>query len=204
MDIGYVRILSFQKTTPQELRSALLQLRSQPGGLKALVLDLRGNLGGSYEAALQVAELFLPEGVIVYTHSRTKEEVRRANNPDALAVPMVVLVDGETASAAEIVAGALKDNNRAKLVGQTTFGKGSIQCLMKLDSLKAGLQVTVARFASPEHVFYDAHGVAPHDPVENRMTMMMGADAQRDHAYKLAEQMAEERMPPALTMPPMQ
>jgi carboxyl-terminal processing protease len=201
-DIGYVRILSFQKTTPQELQSALLQLRSQPGGLKALVLDLRGNLGGSYEAALQVAEMFLPEGVIVYTHSRTKEEVRRANNPDALNVPLVVLVDSETASAAEIVAGALKDNSRARLVGQTTFGKGSIQCLVKLDSLKAGLQVTVARFASPEHVFYDAHGVAPHDAVENRMPMMMAADAQREHAFRLAEQLAEMSAP--MKMPPMQ
>jgi carboxyl-terminal processing protease len=203
-DIGYVRVLSFQKTTPQELRSALLQLRSQPGGLKALVLDLRGNLGGSYEAALQVAEMFLPEGVIVYTHSRTKEEVRRANNPDALTMPLVVLVDSETASAAEIVAGALKDNGRARLVGQTTFGKGSIQCVVKLDSLKAGLQVTVARFASPEHVFYDAHGVAPHDAVENRMSMMMAADAQREHAFELAARMADEMPPAPMKMPPMQ
>jgi carboxyl-terminal processing protease len=200
-DIGYVRILSFQKTTPQELRSALIQLRSQ-GGLKALILDLRGNLGGSYDAALQVAELFLPEGIIVYTHSRTKEEVRRANNPGALTVPLVVLVDGETASAAEIVAGALKDNNRAKLVGQTTFGKGSIQCLVKLDSLKAGLQVTVARFASPEHVFYDAHGVAPHEAVEN--TMMMMADQQLKRALEVAEEKAGEMMPTPLKMPPMQ
>jgi carboxyl-terminal processing protease len=181
--IGYVRIIAFQKTTPQELRSELVWLRSQPSGLKGLVLDLRGNLGGSFEAGLQVAEQFLSEGIIVYTQLRTKEEARRANNPNALTVPMVVLVDGETASAAEVVAGALKDNNRAELVGQTTYGKGSIQCLMKLDSLKAGMQVTVARFASPERVPYDGHGVTPQHVVENGM--MMNADPQRNEAFAL-------------------
>jgi carboxyl-terminal processing protease len=198
--VGYVRIVSFQKTTPQELRSALLHLRSQPGGLKALIIDLRGNLGGSFDPALQVAELFLPEGVIVYTHSRTKEDVRRANNPDAMPVPLVVLVDSETASSAEIVAGALKDNNRARLIGQVTFGKGSMQCLVKLDSLKAGMQVTYARFASPEHVFYDARGVTPHEVVENS-AMMMAVDQQRERAFELARQMAEMASAP-LKMPP--
>jgi len=190
--IGYIRIVAFQKTTPQDLRSELLLLRSQPTGLKALILDLRGNLGGSFEAGLQVAEQFLTDGVIVYTQMRTitKDEARRANNPEALTVPMVVLVDGETASAAEIVAGALKDNNRATLVGQTTYGKGSIQCLVKLDSLKAGMQVTVARFSSPEHVPYDGHGVTPQHLVENNMTMMM-ADPQRQRAMDLAQKMIE-------------
>jgi carboxyl-terminal processing protease len=188
--IGYIKLVSFQKNTPQELRSKLLQLRSQPDGLKALVLDLRGNLGGSFEAGVEVAEQFLADGVIVYTQfttsrRRTKEEARRANNPDAVTVPLVVLVDGETASAAEVVAGALKDNNRADLVGQTTFGKGSIQCLVKLDALKAGMQVTVARFSSPEHVAYDGHGVTPHHVVENTMTMMMNTDPQRDEARAL-------------------
>lgn len=196
--VGYVRLTSFQKTTPQELRSALLQLRSQPGGLKALVLDLRGNLGGSFEAALQVAEMFLPEGVIVYTETRLKEDARRANNPDALAVPLVVLVDADTASAAEIVAGALKDNNRARLVGQPTYGKGSIQCVLKLESIKSGLQVTVARFSSPERVPYDGRGITPHEVVENATTMMMMADPQRDRAFDLATDLAKT---PMLKMP---
>jgi carboxyl-terminal processing protease len=198
--VGYVRIISFQKTTPQELRSALIHLRSQPGGLKALILDMRGNLGGSFDPALQVAELFLPDGVIAYTHSRTKEDVRRANNPDALLVPLVVLVDSETASSAEVLAGALKDNNRARLVGQVTFGKGSMQCVVKLDSLKAGLHVTYARFASPEHVFYDGRGVTPHEVVENS-EMMMAVDQQRERALELARQMAEMTAGP-LKMPP--
>jgi carboxyl-terminal processing protease len=198
--VGYIRIVSFQKTTPQDLRSALLQLRSQPEGLKALVLDLRGNLGGSFEAALQVAEQFLSDGVIAYTQLRTQEKAQRASNPDALKVPLVVLVDGETASAAEVVAGALKDNNRAELVGQTTYGKGSIQCLVKLDSLKAGMQVTVARFSSPDRVPYDGHGVTPQHVVENGMTMMM-TDPQRAEAFARAKKLA--MMPAALKMPPM-
>jgi carboxyl-terminal processing protease len=198
--IGYIRLVSFQKTTPQELRSELLRLRSRPAGLKGLILDLRGNLGGSFEAGIEVAEQFLSDGVIVYTQfttsrRRTKEEARRANNPDALAVPLVVLVDGETASAAEVVAGALKDNSRATLVGQTTFGKGSIQCLVKLEALKAGMQVTVARFSSPDRVAYDGHGVTPQVVVENTMTMMMNTDPQRDEAFALlAKKLA--MMPP--------
>jgi carboxyl-terminal processing protease len=198
--VGYVHLISFQKTTSQELRSALLQLRSQQNGLKALILDLRGNLGGSFEAALQVAELFLSDGVICYTQTRLREEVRRANNPGALAVPMVVLVDGETASAAEVVAGALKDNNRATLVGQPTYGKGSLQYRLKLERIKSALQVTVRRFSSPEHVPYEGHGVTPHRLVENS-TMMM-TDLQRQTAFEMAKELAE--MPaPSLKMPPM-
>jgi carboxyl-terminal processing protease len=200
--IGYVRIRTFHQDTPQDLRSALLYLRSQPEGLKALILDLRGNLGGSFKAALKVSEEFLTEGVIVYTQFRTREKAERASNPDALTLPMVVLVDADTASAAEIVAGALKDNKRAWLMGQPTYGKGSIQCLVKLDSLKAGLQVTVARFSSPERVGYDGHGVTPHELVEYSVSMMSpGSDSQQKAAYdylvnKLSGTPAPMKMPP--------
>jgi carboxyl-terminal processing protease len=193
--IGYVRIRTFHQETPQELRSALLSLRSQPEGLKGLVLDLRGNLGGSFKAALKVTEEFLTEGVIVYTQFRTREKAERASNPDAVTLPMVVLVDADTASAAEIVAGALKDNGRAKLVGQPTYGKGSIQCLVKLDSLKAGLQVTVARFSSPNRVAYDGHGVTPDALVEYSVAMMpSGDDSQQRKARDLLVEAIKQRM----------
>jgi carboxyl-terminal processing protease len=213
--IGYIRLLTFQKTTPQELQSAVLQLRSQPEGLRALVLDLRGNLGGSFEAGAKVAELFLSDGIIVYTQMGgkfSKEKPRRANNPDAFTMPLVVLVDGNTASAAELVAGALKDNlkdnvSRATLIGQPTFGKGSIQCLLPLKSLKAGLHVTVARFSSPERVPYDGNGVTPHELVENSMMMGdMRADPQSVRAVTLAKEKAEKAemmMPNPLQKPPM-
>ncbi|HEX5269846.1 MAG TPA: S41 family peptidase [Gemmataceae bacterium] len=198
--IGYVRLISFQKTTPQELRSQVLWLRSQPSGLKGLILDLRGNLGGALEAALEVAEQFLSEGVILITQFRTREDVRRASNAGALTLPLVVLVDGETASSAEIVAGALKENNRAELVGQPTYGKGSIQCVVKLKSLRAGMQVTIARFSSPDRVPYDGHGVTPHHVVESTVTMM-SADPQRDEAFALLAK--KLMMSPALKMPPL-
>jgi carboxyl-terminal processing protease len=184
--IGYIKLASFQKNTLHELKDALLQLQSQSLGLKVLVLDLRGNLGGYFPAARQVAELFLQEGVIVYTQTRHREEAHRANNPQALTLPLVLLVDGETASAAEVVAGAFKETGRATLVGQPTFGKGTIQCLVRLDTIKSGLQITIARFCSPNHISYDGRGVLPDRYVER--TGMMG-DGQREAAFQVADQM---------------
>jgi carboxyl-terminal processing protease len=162
-DLGYLRILSFQKNTVQELDEALLQLRMQ--GMKALIMDLRGNWGGIFPVALQVAERFLPEGkVIVSTQSQLTEQVRRyqANYPGSLDIPVVILVDGETASAAEVVAGALQENDRAKLVGQATYGKWSIQRVLQLENSKAGgLRITLARFLSPSGKDYNLTGVLP-------------------------------------------
>jgi carboxyl-terminal processing protease len=202
--IAYIKIKAFNETTPQDLQSALLLCRSN--GMKGLILDLRGNLGGSFKAAIQVAEQFLPDGVIVYTQFRTKEKAWRANNPDALTVPMVVLVDGDTASAAEVVAGALKDHKRAELVGQPTYGKGSIQTLVRLKSLKAALQVTVARFSSPDRVSYDGHGITPDYPFENVVSMSDDPrkDPQREEALRrLKMKMVGMPMPMMPNMPPM-
>jgi C-terminal peptidase prc len=160
--IGYVRLANFQKTTPQEMESALLRLRSE--GLRALILDLRGNPGGSFPAAVQVADRFLPNGVIVSTQGQLRSVTKTyvAQHPlTALDVPMIVLVDGDTASAAEVVAGALKDNQRALLVGQTTYGKGSIQRLLHLQA-GGGLWLTLARFYTPRGQPFAGVGVTPH------------------------------------------
>jgi carboxyl-terminal processing protease len=162
--IGYVRVNSFSDTTVQDLKSAILRLESS--GMQVLVLDLRGNPGGSFPAGVKVAELFLKDGIIVCKQGRVKEETHKANNPDAFTMPVVVLVDGETASAAEVVAGALKENNRARLIGQTTFGKGSIQTMIQFDKVPAGMRITVARFLSPTNQPYHGQGVAPHRVVE--------------------------------------
>jgi carboxyl-terminal processing protease len=182
--IGYIRILSFQESTPQELRDALLQL--QAAQMKALVLDLRGNAGGSFDAGVQVAELFLPEGVIATSESpvRRFRNTYRSHNPHALRMPLVVLVDGETASAAEMVAGALKENQRATLVGAPTYGKGSMQCPVTLKKTPAGLWITVAQFFSPTHQPYNGRGVLPHilETVD-----VMGA--QRTSAWRVAQQL---------------
>ena len=165
--IGYLRIAHFQKTTVQDVREALLNLQTQE--IKGLILDLRGNPGGSFDAAKEIAELFLPEGaVILNTNSQLKQfkdkeiRVRAGGNP--LTIPICVLVDYETASSAEILAGALKDNGHGRLVvGQPTFGKGSIQKIIPLDNSKTppGIRLTVAQFTSPRKYPYTNVGVTP-------------------------------------------
>ncbi len=181
-EVGYVRVSGFHENTVQELKEAVLQLQSM--GMKGLVLDLRGNPGGLFKPAVQVAELFLGNEVIVYTHSQGhpdyKNRALRAESVNPWVFPLVVLVDGETASAAEVVAGALKENRRATLVGQTTFGKGSIQTVIpvpasedrkKLDKIppgqRIGLCITVAKFSSPARQPYSGRGVIPDIPEEN-------------------------------------
>jgi carboxyl-terminal processing protease len=167
--IGLLRISHFQESTLQEVKEALASL--QTDGLRVLILDLRGNPGGLFKAAVSVAELFLGAGVIVITRSQFPEYNRpyRAEFGNPLAVPMVVLIDGDTASSAEVLAGALKENRRATLVGQTTFGKGTIQCLIPLDrppldKVPGGIRITVARFQSPLRHPYCGAGVSPDVP----------------------------------------
>lgn len=182
--IGLLRVLTFHENTLQEVRDAVVQLQSL--GIAVLILDLRGNGGGSFRPAVQMAELFLHDAVIVMTHSRLRGYNRtfKADNPHALDIPLVVLVDGETASAAEVVAGALKENQRATLVGQTTFGKGSIQAVLALDKVPAGVRITVAKFYSPADYAYSGRGVTPHEVVD------AGAEAQLSAARAAALRLA--------------
>jgi len=178
--VGYVQISYFQESTTQELDAALSALTK--AGIKALIVDLRGNAGGLFEAALEVTQRFLANGVIVVKQRWDfKKEEFTAQNPGALTLPLVVMVDGETMSSAEIVAGALKDHKRARLVGQTTFGKGLLQRVFRLPDqglLKTpaesggvatgGVRLTVARFFSLSGMAYHDRGVAPHLFVERR------------------------------------
>jgi carboxyl-terminal processing protease len=167
--VGRLTIHYFQESTLQEIKDALGAL--QAAGMKVLILDLRHNPGGLFRSAIEVAELFLPEGIIVVsqTHAIKDRKISgtiRADHPDALLMPMVVLIDGETASAAEVLAGALKDNGRAKLVGQPTFGKGTLQCVIPLDKpyferMPAGIRITVAKLLSPHWQPYSGKGVEP-------------------------------------------
>jgi carboxyl-terminal processing protease len=168
--IGKLTISYFQESTLQEVKEALTAL--QDYGMKVLILDLRGNPGGLFKSAVEIAELFLPEGIIVVsqTHLHFKDRklsgTIRSEQPDAYLMPMVVLIDGETASAAEVLAGALKDNGRAKLVGHTTYGKGTLQCVIPLDKpyferLPAGIRITVAKLLSPSWQPYSGKGIQP-------------------------------------------
>jgi C-terminal processing protease CtpA/Prc len=165
-EIGYLQIALFQESTPQEVDVAFATLTKN--GMKGLVLDLRGNAGGLLESSIEVARRFLASGVIASTENYDPKlsMVYQSRNPAAWVVPLVVLVDGDTASAAEVLAGALKENGRARLVGQPTFGKGFSQGLVKLPDAvggmpTGGLRLTIARFLSPKGTSYQGQGVTP-------------------------------------------
>jgi len=167
--VGLIQINYFGDSTVQDVKESLAQL--QTAGARAIILDLRGNPGGSFKPGCQVAELFLNEGVIVYSESPLDEYNKpfevKSKNPVTL--PVVVLVDRDTASAAEVVAGALKDNRPGNtlIVGQTTFGKGSIQGVIPLDKsplekTPGGVRLTVAKLYAPgKHLAYTGRGVTP-------------------------------------------
>ena len=162
--LGYVRISQFSETTGEDLQAALKDLRKRNRApLKGLVLDLRNNPGGVLEAAVAVADVFLDSGVIVTAKGRTPESKFEmdATPGDALnGAPIVVLVNGGSASAAEIVAGALKDHRRAKLMGRTTFGKGSVQTVIPLSGDRA-IKLTTSLYYTPSGISINHRGIAP-------------------------------------------
>ncbi len=147
--IGYVRLSSFGRDTVKELKHALTQLTKD--GMKALVLDLRFNPGGLLSAATEVSDMFVEEGKIVSTKGRNTEEREwKAQKPDTFAgFPMVVLVNGYSASASEIVSACLQDNNRAIIVGDRTWGKGSVQNVIEMEHGKSALKLTTASYHRP-------------------------------------------------------
>ncbi len=161
-DIGYVRVSNFQSNTAEELSKALEALE-EGGNLKGLVLDMRNNPGGLLSQAIDVSEMFLDSGIIVSTKGRTGShdiEARAHKNSKPRAYPMIVLVNGGSASAAEIVAGALQDNKRALILGSRTFGKGSVQTILPLSD-GSGLRLTTARYYTPSGKSIQSSGIAP-------------------------------------------
>ncbi len=164
---AYVRIRSFQDRTDRELRHALDGARKEIGGpIQGLALDLRNNPGGLLDQAVKVADRFLSKGVIVSTEARGKQpEVEEAREKDTEpGYPVVLLVNRGSASASEIVAGALQDQGRAVVVGSQTFGKGSVQTVVELDDGSA-LKLTVARYFTPSHRSIQDRGITPDVPV---------------------------------------
>ena len=161
---GYVRISQFQTRTGESLREAVDKLRGEADDtLKGLVLDLRNNPGGVLSAAVAVSDAFLDSGTIVYTEGRMDdaELTFSAKGSDILdGVPIVVLVNGGSASASEIVAGALQDHRRAVIMGEKTFGKGSVQTILPMDNGSA-LKLTTARYYTPSGTSIQARGIVP-------------------------------------------
>lgn len=163
-DIGYVRISQFQLRTGSDLLKSIAKLKKEnKRPLKGLVLDLRNNPGGVLRAAVQVSEAFLTDGLVVYTKGRNKRSkiTFEADSGDVMnAKPIVVLINEGSASASEIVAGALQDHNRALIAGRTSFGKGSVQTLMPLNNGGA-IKLTTARYFTPNGRSIQAKGIEP-------------------------------------------
>jgi carboxyl-terminal processing protease len=166
---GYLRVSQFQVNTGRKLRDAVTELKEKNGGtLKGLVLDLRNNPGGVLTAAVSVSDAFISDGLIVYTEGRGPEAAQKfsATSGDILeGVPIVVLVNAGSASASEIVAGALQDNGRAIIMGEKTFGKGSVQTILPI-SESAALKLTTARYFTPKGRSIQAEGIEPDVPLE--------------------------------------
>jgi carboxyl-terminal processing protease len=165
-DVGYIRITQFNEQTSDGLKKAISDLQSQiaQDQLKGYVLDLRNNPGGLLDQAISVADAFLERGEIVSTRGRDPEETQRFSaHPGDLSKgkPVIVLINGGSASASEIVAGALQDHKRATLVGTRSFGKGSVQTIIPLGAGNGALRLTTARYFTPSGRSIQAKGITP-------------------------------------------
>ncbi len=195
---GYIRITQFREEEPENLRHAITKLEKQSKGkLEGIVLDLRNNPGGLLTAAVDTSNMFLNKGMIVYTKGRTPDSDQqfKAKPGDLLkGAPIVVLVNGGTASAAEIVSGALKDNHRAIVVGTDTFGKGSVQTIIPLQN-GAALKLTTARYYTPNGRSIQAEGITPNivlEPLKVSAAKQVPTLHEKDLAGSLKNRQAPE------------
>ena len=161
---GYIRLSQFQARTPEDMLTAIGALKREAGGsLQGLVLDMRDNPGGVLNAAVAVSDAFLQSGTIVYTEGRISDsQLKFKAAPDDVleGAPIVVLVNGGSASASEIVAGALQDHRRAVIMGQQTFGKGSVQTIVPVNE-RTAVKLTTARYFTPNGRSIQAEGIVP-------------------------------------------
>jgi len=187
---GYIRISQFQSHTGENLAKQINKLREESKGkINGLVLDLRNNPGGVLNAAVEVSDAFLEKGLIVYTQGRVPDsELKFTATPNELidGAPMVVLVNGGSASASEIVAGALQDHKRAIIMGTQTFGKGSVQTILPLKNNTA-LKLTTARYYTPSGRSIQASGIKPDIELESiKIASVEGGDGVRIKEADLA------------------
>ena len=181
-NIGYIRIISFSEQTLGGIERAMDKLRAEmDGGLKGLVLDLRNNPGGLLEQSIKVVDFFLERGEIVSTRSRRPDDAQRFNaksGDSADGLPMVVLINGGSASASEIVAGALQDHRRAIVMGTNSFGKGSVQTIVPLEGHGA-IRLTTAHYYTPSGRSIQAKGIEPDIVVEQARVEVIDGDGRR-------------------------
>jgi carboxyl-terminal processing protease len=207
--IGYLQLTGFQKTSAAEIDRALSSLADQ--GMRILVLDLRGNPGGLLNVAVEIAERFIDQGLVVSTRGRAQGQTQSlaTRGQARWRMPMYVLVDRDSASASEILAGALQDHNRATILGARTYGKGSVQSIFSLRSAPAGLKLTTAKFYSPHNRPYSEQGVQPDIPITLRSSAKPAGsssaprdefapgDPDRDMVLAAAIRTAKERAHPS-------
>ena len=198
--VGYIRIRQFAATTDTLLEEQLEHLSAKlPGGFRGLVLDLRRNPGGLLDQGVKVADRFIADGLIVKTVGKgghVMDESRAHSRGTWLGFPMVVLVDGATASAAEIVAGALQDHGRGVVLGTQTFGKGSVQTVIDLDGCgpkPCGLKITVARYYTPSGRSIQGQGITPNVVVEATAPPADPSDADTPRERDLQKRLRNEQ-----------
>ena len=178
---GYIRLAQFQERSDRDVQKALEKMAAEKGGIKGLVLDLRNDPGGLLTQAVRISDLFLDSGLIVYTEGRIESQKQKyfaQKDGSWMDFPMVVLVNGGSASASEIVAGALQDHKRAVVLGTKTFGKGSVQTILPLDDNSA-LRLTTARYFTPKGRSIQAMGIVPDIIVEATPPQEAKADEKR-------------------------
>jgi carboxyl-terminal processing protease len=188
--IGYIRLKQFNANASREMRAAIQDLEGQ--GAQGYVLDLRSNPGGLLEASIDIARQWLNKGTIVSTRTREGiRDIRRATGSAITDKPMVVLIDQGSASASEILSGALQENERAKLVGQKTFGKGLVQAVRGLSD-GSGMTVTIAKYLTPNGTDIHKNGIQPDISAEMsekeiRNFKIEDLGTSRDSQYRVAE-----------------
>ena len=193
---AYIRLAQFQERSDRDLQRALENFAAEKSGIKGLVLDLRNNPGGLLTQAVRVTDLFLESGMIVYTEGRIEAQKQKyfaQKDGTWMEFPIVVLVNGGSASASEIVAGALQDHKRAVVLGTKTFGKGSVQTILPLDDSSA-LRLTTARYFTPNGRSIQAAGIVPDIVLDNTP-----ADAKSEPAKR--PNLREENLPGHLINP---
>jgi carboxyl-terminal processing protease len=198
--VGYFKLSSFQKTTSRDVDTALWKLHEQ--GMKQLIIDLRGNPGGLLKAAVEVADKFVYDGLIVATRGRSPREDfdHRGEIAGTWRVPLVLLIDHDSASASEILAGAIHDHRRGTVVGEKSYGKGSVQGIFPLAASNVGLRLTTAKWYTPTGQAISGAGITPDvavasppKPKDGAVTALKPVDASGDPALQAALQVARSQ-----------